>query len=63
MLEKCRPENLATVVGHLLAGDGEAQVAAMRPSLEAMGLGGPPPSVRTANAVLEIIADARAKKA
>lgn len=61
--EKCRPEDLAAEVGRLLAGEGEAQVTAMRPSLEAMGLGGPAPSMRTAHAVLEIIADARAKKA
>lgn len=53
---KCDPDTLAAGVTRLLEGDGPKQVAAMRPALEQLGLGGPPPSERTAEAVLEIIA-------
>jgi len=52
---RCEPDVLFGHVSELLDGGGAAQVAAMRPALEAMGLGGSPPSERAAAAVLEII--------
>ena len=52
---RCEPEVLFGHISRLLDGAGAAQVEAMRPALEAMGLGGPPPSERAAAAVLEII--------
>lgn len=52
---KCEPEILFEKVNQLLDGAGAAQVAAMQPALEAMGLGDAPPSARAAAAVLEII--------
>ena len=52
---KCRPAILSEIVGGLIDGAGDAQVDEMRPALEAMGLGGPPPSERAAAAVLDIV--------
>ena len=52
---RCEPDVLFGHVSELLDGGGAAQVAARRPALEAMGLGGSPPSERAAAAVLEII--------
>ena len=55
----CRSDLLCEAVERLLEGAGEAQVAATRPALEAMGLGGTAPSARAAEAVLDIIAGGR----
>lgn len=52
---RCRADLLSEILGRLLDGGGAAQVAAMRPALEAMGLGGPMPSQRAAEQVLQII--------
>lgn len=56
--ERCRPDLLADALGALLA-DGDAraaQKAEMRRAAEMIGLGGPPPSLRAADVVLDIIA-------
>jgi len=51
---ECEPEILFEKICGLLDGAGAAQVEEMRPALEALGLGGPPPSERAAAAVLDI---------
>ena len=56
--EQCRPDLLADAVGHLL-NDAEArrtQRAEARRAVEQLGLGGPPPSQRAAEIVLDVIA-------
>ncbi len=58
--ENCRGAQLAEAVGRLLA-DPEArqrQIEGGREAMGRLGLGGPPPSNRAAEAILEIIADA-----
>ncbi len=52
---KCNPENLSGAIVDLIEGNGAAQVAATRPVLEKLGLGGAPPSRKAADIVLEII--------
>ena len=51
----CQPERLARELDRLLGPDGAAQVSALAPALEQLGLGGPPPSTRAAQAILDII--------
>lgn len=51
----CRPDRLADALGRVLGPEGEAQVAAVRPALSQLGLGGDPPGRRAAQAVLDII--------
>jgi len=51
----CQPERLARELDRLLGPDGAAQVSALTPALEQLGLGGPPPSTRAAQAILDII--------
>jgi lipid-A-disaccharide synthase len=52
---RCEPERMADALSRLLEHDGAAQVAAMRPALEQLGVGGAPPSRLAAEAVLDII--------
>ncbi|EPX78158.1 lipid-A-disaccharide synthase [Salipiger mucosus] len=53
----CRPGPIAEAVQHVLEAP-EAQDAAMRLTMERLGLGGPPPGARAAQAVLDGIAGA-----
>lgn len=53
--DKCRPENLALALERLLGPAGPAQVEASQPSLGQLGLGKDRPSLRAAQAVLDII--------
>ena len=52
---RCEPDMLFGHICRLLDGAGAGQVNAMRPALEAIGLGSVPPSERAAAAVLQII--------
>lgn len=52
---RCTPENLSVAIAGLIDNGGTAQVAATRPVLARMGLGGPPPSRMAADEVLKII--------
>ncbi len=52
----CRAENLAPALSRLFGPDGARQTEAAQPALAQLGMGGPPPSVRAAEAVLDIIA-------
>jgi lipid-A-disaccharide synthase len=52
---KCCAAELCGGVSKLIEGDGDLQVKETVPALEEMGLGGPPPSHRAAQAVLEIV--------
>ncbi|MFQ5939896.1 MAG: lipid-A-disaccharide synthase, partial [Alphaproteobacteria bacterium] len=58
--ENCRGAQLAEAVGRLLADPEERQrqIEGSREAMGRLGLGGPPPSNRAAEAILEIIADA-----
>lgn len=56
---ECHADRLFEEVQRLLDGAGGDQVAEMAPALEALGLGGPPPSERAAAAVLDIIRGSR----
>ncbi len=62
--ERCRPDLLADAVGELLgdAGARETQRIEARRAAEAIGLGGPSPSVRAAEVVLDVIAGKAGKK-
>lgn len=51
----CRADRLAAELERLTGPEGAAQVAAVQPALEALGLGGEPPSRRAARAMLDII--------
>jgi lipid-A-disaccharide synthase len=51
----CTPDRLAAAVTPLFGEAGAKQVAAMEPALAQLGRDGPPPSRRTAEAVLSII--------
>lgn len=57
LLDRCTPDNLVPAVRHLLdhAEARQAQKAAAGQALELLGLGGPPPSERAAEVVLETI--------
>jgi len=57
--ENCRPELLARAVAALLAEPeaGRAQVAGAAAAMTALGLGGAPPSLRAARAILGVIAE------
>ena len=52
----CRPDRLVVALERMLGPEGEAQVEAMQPALQQLGLGGEAPSQRAAQAVLDIIA-------
>jgi lipid-A-disaccharide synthase len=56
--EQCRPDHLAEAVGALLEDPGarKAQGDQARRAAEMIGLGGPPPSGRAADVVLDVIA-------
>ena len=62
--ERCRPDLLADAVGDLLgdASARETQRIEARRAAEAIGLGGPSPSGRAAEVVLDVIAGKAGKK-
>ncbi len=53
--QACRPERLAADLHRLMSPGGAAQIAEVMPALEQLGLGGPPPGRRAAQAVLDIV--------
>ncbi|MBV9524112.1 MAG: lipid-A-disaccharide synthase, partial [Alphaproteobacteria bacterium] len=64
LLEQCTPERLSSALERLLGDEAAraAQLAGYREGLERLGYGGPSPSLRAADKVLEIMAARQARQ-